>query len=386
MTDSPAFEIPCGFVRLRRQVECRDWPLWQRAFTGQLKDSRYYEIVADTLGSDFDCRVLVVENAAGEPVSLQPCFFVEQDLVATAPTFVRIGVQRIRRWWPSLLRLRMLMIGCPAGEGHLTLDPLHLPALAATLPAIARCYGASLIVWKDAPAKYRDELAALGRKFPRLASMPATILPLGFTSFDDYAARALSHAMRKNLRRKFRALTAAPPLEMTVTSDLTGVIDEAHALYLQVFARSSLQFERLTKEFLLNLGQRLPEHARFFLWRQEGRLIAFSVCLIHEGVLSDEYLGLDYRVAHELSLYFVTFRDVLSWALANGLKAYSSTPLNYDPKLHLGFHLAPLDLYVAAAAQWMAPFFRLALPWIEPTQGEPLLRQFPNAEKLLSPR
>jgi hypothetical protein len=381
MTDSPAFECSDGSVRLLRQTECRALPLWCAAFRGLAKDHRYYEIVEDTLGADFDCRVLVVHDRGGEPVALQPCFFVEQDLVATAPALVRSLVGGLRRQWPRLLRLRMLMVGCAAGEGHPTATA-HLRSLAETLPTIARRHDAALVVWKDVPAAYRAELVPLTAHFFRIASMPATRLAVGFSSFDEYLARTLSHAMRKNLRRKFRASGAESAVEMTVATSIAEVVDDAHALYLQVFERSSLRFEKLTREFLLELERRLPDRVRFFLWRRDGRLVAFSLCLIHDGVIYDEYLGLDYRVALDLHLYFVTFRDVLSWALAQGLRAYHSTPLNYDPKLHLGFELAPLDLYVAPAASWLRPLLRLALPWIEPTRGEPLLRKFPNAEEL----
>ena len=34
-----------------------------------------------------------------------------------------------------------------------------------------------------------------------------------------------------------------------------------------------------------------------------------------------------------------TLRDILTWAIENGLHTYFSTPLNYEPKLHLGFEL-----------------------------------------------
>jgi hypothetical protein len=381
MTDPLSFESSTGRVRLLRQAECREWTLWRTAMKGLAKDHRFHEIVADTLGADFDCRVLVVCNHSGEPVALQPCFFVEQDLVATAPAAIRLVAARLRRIWPRLLRLRMLMIGCAAGEGHPT-ALAHLGALIETLPAIARCHGAKLVVWKDVPARYREQFSEAAGRFLCIPSMPATHLALRFADFDDYLARGLSHAMRKNLRRKFRALSAALPIEMSVSRNIAAVVDEAHALYLQVFSRSALRFERLTKEFLIDLEKRMPDRVRFFLWHQGGRLIAFSLCLVHDGEIYDEYLGLDYRVALDLHLYFVTFRDVQSWALAQGLRTYHSTPLNYDPKLHLGFHLSPLDLYVAPAAAWLYPLLKLVLPWIQPTRAAPELRQFPNAEDL----
>ncbi len=60
----------------------------------------------------------------------------------------------------------------------------------------------------------------------------------------------------------------------------------------------------------------MPERVRFFIWRQNGKAIAFSVALVHDGTIYDDYLGLDYSVALDLHLYFHTFRDILSWSLA----------------------------------------------------------------------
>ena len=56
----------------------------------------------------------------------------------------------------------------------------------------------------------------------------------------------------------------------------------------------------------------MPDRVRFFVWRQEGKAIAFSLCLVHDGTIYDEYLGLDYRVAFDLHLYFYTLRDILT--------------------------------------------------------------------------
>ena len=121
---------------------------------------------------------------------------------------------------------------------------------------------------------------------------------------------------------------------------------------------------------------------RYFLWRQEGRLVAFSLCLVHDGVIYDEYLGLDYRIALDLHLYFVTFRDVLTWALSQGLKSYCSTPLSYDPKFHLGFDLAPLDLYFALPWPWMNVLAQPFMRYMSPTRAEPVLASFANASEM----
>ena len=53
----------------------------------------------------------------------------------------------------------------------------------------------------------------------------------------------------------------------------------------------------------------MPDRARFFIWRQDGKMIAFALCLVHGDTIYDECLGLDYSVALDLHLYFYTMRD-----------------------------------------------------------------------------
>jgi predicted N-acyltransferase len=143
-----------------------------------------------------------------------------------------------------------------------------------------------------------------------------------------------------------------------------------------------MKFENLTKNYFLDLAQLMPDRVRFFIWRQEGKIIAFSCCLVHDGKIYDECLGLDYGVALDLHLYFYTLRDVLTWAMKQGLNEYVSGPLNYDPKLHLGCELMPLDLYVMHTARFLNPIFQPAVKYLEPTRHDPVLRKFPNAHEL----
>jgi predicted N-acyltransferase len=165
-------------------------------------------------------------------------------------------------------------------------------------------------------------------------------------------------------------------------TDITPHIDEIYPLYLAVHERSALKFETLTKDYFSRLGREMPERVRFFIWRQEGKIIAFSLAFVHNDTIYDECLGLDYSVALDLSLYFYTLRDVISWAIEQKLKFYCSTPLNYDPKLHLGCELVPLDLYVRHTMSILNPVFQRAVKFLGPTRHDPVLQQFPNASDL----
>lgn len=362
---------------------------WHAGWSHLAKDARYHEIVAGTLGTQFECRYLVLTDDAGETRAVQPFFLVDQDVVTASSPALRGLAAAARAVAPRFGRLRTLMVGCAAGEGHLGVEDegehrAVVCAMRDALPGIARSHGARLIVWKDFPASYRDACRPLLHDgYLRLPSMPATRVALRWANYEAYLADHLSRATRKNLRRKYRsAARQAPRLTLEVRTEPGAAVAEIHRLYAQVLDRSRLRFEELTPAFFQALGEAMPDRVRFFLWRDEGRLVACNVCLLHGDTLYDEYVGLEYEVALPWHLYFVTLRDVFSWAIAEGVKWYCSTPLNYDPKLHLGFELAPLDLYVRPTSPGLRGLARRILPLLGPTRGEPLLARFPNAAEL----
>lgn len=359
---------------------------WAEAFAGEAKDGRYHALVPGTVKGDFDCRVLEVRDAAGALRVLQPVFLTHQDLLVGVPEVFRRAAARIRRNFPRFLVQRMLMVGCAAGEGHAGLLGDQAEAarlLFAAADELGRAEKCALVTFKDFPKSERAELDAPARAagYRRIPSFPGTVIAdLGqYRDFEDYLDRNLSKATRKDLRRKFRAADAASPaLELEVATNVDAVADEICALYRQVFAKSEFRFEELTPEYFRALGREMPETARHFLWRCGGRLVAASSTLVHAGRLYDNYLGLDYEHAHDRHLYFVTLRDVFNWAVRNGVQAYYSTPLNYDPKLRLRFRLEPLDLYVKSLNRAWNPIFRRILPWLEPTRYDRTLRRFEN--------
>ncbi len=385
MSSGEPIPIPGGFARVVSLADLRGTPAWTAAFQAKAKDHRFYEIVEETLDG-FEHYYLVLEDHTGKVRGVQPVFFVQQNLVEGVPA-LRAVVEAVRRHFPRFLTMRLLMVGCAAGEGHLGLcqpgdEEWVVRGLCAALAIHGRRARASLVVLKDFSAGYRETLERFtDNGYTRIPSMPMTRLALRFWSFDEYFTR-LSKATRKDLRRKFRRVEKAAPIALEVVSDVAPWVDELYPLYLQVQERSPMKFEILTKEYFCALGQQMPERTRFFLWRQEGRIIAFSLCLVHNDTIYDDYLGLDYRVALDLHLYFYTFRDIINWAIAQNLTSYRSSPLNYEPKLHLDCELAPLDLYVMHTSPWLNVVFPPVLKLLEPTRHDKVVQRFPNAAEL----
>jgi hypothetical protein len=361
---------------------------WSHAFATQRKDHRYYELLEDTIHPEFNYGYFAIMDSTGNICAVQPFFILEQDLlVGVSPRWGPL-VDRLRSVFPRFMRLRTLMVGCVAGEGHLdAADEKTCLSLARTLAAgiteHARNLKAPLIVLKEFPARYRTSLSEfLVRGFTRLPSLPMTRVSIDFSSFDDYMRRALNSATRTKLRRKFRAAGKAPRIEMSVIRDATPIISDIYPLYVGVYNRSRLHFEKLTQEYFCNLGRLMPDKVRFFVWRQNGKIVGFAECMIHEAAFYAEYIGLDYEVALDLHLYHWMYRDMVSWAITNGYKEFRSSGLNYDPKLHFRHLLDPIDLYVLHTSRIVNRALKLLLPLLDPTKSDATLRKFANYKQL----
>jgi hypothetical protein len=380
-------EAISGRVLILSRADLSRCPRWASSFQTQRKDYRYYEIVEDTICPELSYRYFAIEDEKGEVLAVQPFFIVDQDLLLGASPRIGPVLSAIRRVWPRFMFLRTLMVGCAAGEGH----PDDAGAasykcaqlLAGALPRLARQQKAPLIVLKEFPSRYRGVLSCfLSRGFTRVPSMPMTRLDLNYLSFEDYMAKALKSSGRAKLRKKFRAAGQAAPIEMTAVGNVSDVIDSVYPLYLQVYHKAKLKFEKLTKEYFLEIGARMPDKARFFIWRQNGKIVAFAFCMAEGDSLFGEYIGLDYPLAMDLHLYHYAMRDILRWAIANGFKSFVSSGLNYTPKLQMRHVLAPLDLYVRHTSPIINFILKRAIPFLEPTRQDKTLNMFPNYNEL----
>jgi hypothetical protein len=384
---SPRLQTADGHVWIATRNDLARLPAWQQAFVNQRKDRRYYEIVEDTIIQGFDYRYFVIEDKAGKVRAVQPFFVLQQDVLqGSGPKVLKI-VNAVRKKLPRFLTLRTLMVGCAAGEGHLdhasdeeaqwVASQLH-----EALGRYAKQARVSMVVLKEFPAAYRESMRTFSSNgYTRVPSLPSVKIHLPFEDFEQYMSQALSKATRKDLRRKFRD-TQDAGISMQVLTDVSDIIDELYPLYLQVFEKSALHFEKLTQEFFCRLGRELPDKTRFFVWRKDGRAIAFSTCLLIGDELHDEYVGLDYSVALDLHLYFYTLRDILQWAMKSGYKWYCSSAQGYEPKLRLKAQLVPLDLYVSHTWPVANLIMRKILPLIEPTRNNKTIAEFPNASEI----
>jgi hypothetical protein len=361
---------------------------WTSTFIDERKDYRYYEILEDTLRDQFEHGYFAIVDSRGRTRAIQPFFLVDQDILEGLGAERVYFISLVRRFYPRFLKLRALMVGCSAGEAHLaTTETLPADIVAETLSngiiEQARSFNAQLIVLKEFPSRYRNILHRfVQRGFARAPSMPMTMLDIRYESFDAYMEKALKSSARRKLRKKLGATAGITDIRLSVTDDAANFVDEIYPLYVQVFDRSRMQFEKLTKEFFRQLGQHMSDKVRFFAWRRGNNLVAFCLCMVQGDSLYAEYVGFDYTVALDLHLYHYVVRDMISWGISKGYKWFRSSGLNYDPKLHMRHRLDPLDLYVRHTSALPNAIFRLALPWMVPVRYDATLKLFPNYKEL----
>jgi hypothetical protein len=281
-TESGSIAASGGSVEVVSRLETMQCRHWSNAFGCEAKDRRYYELVEDTIHEEFDYRYFIVRDWKGEICAIQPFFILDLDLLVGAKPRIGWLTGLIRRLWPRFMRARTLMMGCAAGEGHLDgqdefAQRSSARLLASAIVKKARDLKARLIVLKEFSAKYRATLECfVDRDFTRIPSLPNVMLNIDYSSFEEYMMRALSGGARRKLRLKLKAADQGPPIELSVVDDIAPIIDEVYPLYLQVYNRSNLHFEKLTKEYFCGLGHRMGDKNRFFIWRQNGRIVAFG--------------------------------------------------------------------------------------------------------------
>ena len=117
-----SIETSFGSATVTDAVPSEDYEVWVAGFEEYPVDHRYYEIVHESLRDQFAHYYLVLKDAGGVTRAIQPFLIVSQDLATGTPVGIRNFLAGIRRRLPGFLKLRMLMVGCSAGEGDIVME------------------------------------------------------------------------------------------------------------------------------------------------------------------------------------------------------------------------------------------------------------------------
>ena len=371
-------------VKISRSISDIPRADWDSVYPPGPENYGFLKTCDETLTRQFKFYYIsIYDNGRIECVA--PCFAVDYRLDTTLEEPFQKAVSFIRRLGLTrFLTMRAVICGSPASEGHIGIRSADLagtivPVIVREMDAIAQKERAAVIAFKDFVEGYKEVLKPLaGMKFHTTNLLPYVELDLNFKSFDEYL-NSLSKKTRADLRRKFKHSKENADIKMEVRAELGDLLDEAYDLYRDNLERAYMRFEEMPKEFFTAISKNMPQETKYFIWRVNGKLVAFSLCLHAGSTLEGHYLGFDYSVAHLYHLYFIAFRDRITWCMKNGIRKYHTGALNYDPKKRLDFKFIPEYLYVKHRRKIPNLFFSFLISALQPEKHDPVLKSFKSS-------
>lgn len=341
--------IHCKILNSIKDISPADW---RRLAGDEPEGYHFFETLELSHLEDFAFYYAVIYEK-DTPTLLAPLFVADFNLdIAVDEGMLKNIISGVRKLFPRFLIVKTLFCGSPFGEngfisqGTKTENSEALIKLVDTLEKFCAKKNIPLILFKDFLEKDKPLLSPLlTKKFFEVESFPNVRLELPFKSMEEYL-KSLGHNTRKDIRRKIKKALAQGPVEVKIVNDVKSLIDDVYALYLNNYQSSNVRFEKLTKEFFLNISRALPNETKYFLYFIDGHLAAFNLCLASDNTLIDKFIGFDYKIARQYNLYFYTWYTNIEWCLKNNIKYYQVGQTDYQPKVQLGGKLIKMFAYL----------------------------------------
>ncbi|MBF0511470.1 MAG: GNAT family N-acetyltransferase [Candidatus Omnitrophica bacterium] len=319
-----------------------------------------------------------------ELVGAAPCFVVDYSLDTSISGLLRQLTNKITKIFPKLFSIKTLICGIPMGQGQVGLNLSYsgvLEAIETRLESLARKIKAPLMAFKDFDASYDKTFEPLLKKdYLKINSLPMTRLKINFSNFEEYL-KYLGGDTRYDFRKKLKKAASVQIDSSIITHLDEQTLSEVYELYLQAVQMHDMNFEILPKDFFRLISVNMPQETKFFLWRMNGKLVAFNFFLVSDGVLLDYYLGFNYTLAFQYHLYFVRFKKTLDWGISQGLQVYEMGTTGYEPKRRLKFDLVPVYLYVKIRYKILRPFFKILCSMLKFENFDPELKKWKKSLK-----
>ena len=365
-------------TRVLRRIEEVSRDEWNSVFPDVLESYDFFKSLDESNFEQFSFYyILVYERRA--LVGATACFLLSYSLDTSISGPLRRISNYITKLRPNIFSVKTLACGMPMGQGRIGVTgnaDKVMRAILRKMEQIAKKEKASIIAFKDFDHSYTEMLDPLQKEgFAKFDSLPTTEMNIWFKDFEEYM-KTLSAASRYDLRRKFKRVDHHVKIDLEIHDSLSDeALQDVYSLYMQVVDKHEMGFEVLPMDFFRVLPKNMSGRIKFFLWKIEGSLAAFLLCLVSEDFLIDYYVGLDYSVAHKYHLYFLKFRDIMNWCIKNKIKRYEMGITGYEPKRRLGFDFIPLYLYAKLRNRMLRPVFKFFCQFLKFENFDPDLKK-----------
>jgi predicted N-acyltransferase len=279
-----------------------------------------------------------------------PFFITNFNLLTTLDIPVKKKIESVLgySYWGRLLHLKTCFIGTTVTEYTPLISTLEVDHLVQKLKNYVNHQ--SLTIIKDLPINSpllsrQDNIysqsfieAAERAGFLAIEGQALAYVPIDFDDREDYLSK-FSKSRRKNLKRKLKSLD---DLDIQILS--TGAPEfqdkafraDLYILFLNVYHQSEIHFDLLTAEFFDEILQDEQNTGKVFLYWKDETLVGYNICFEYQGNLVDKYIGLNYPLAIEYNLYFISWFINLEYAKRHHLKFYIAGWTDPEVKAQLG--------------------------------------------------
>jgi predicted N-acyltransferase len=355
-------------------------PDWNNLFGSDIIESYGYHKTLEESGLDEFSIHYLVGKRGQETIAIVPFFTMDFSLT----TIIRGRIQKIilgiRKLLKRFLKMRILFVGAPMTE-HLYIgisekedSNLIFKNILEKLSQFSRKYGIKTMTFYNLTnehAKLRTYLEKNG--FHCMEDLPNSQIQMKFANIEEYI-NTMGSSTRKDIRRKLKKSCSMVKLETQVVDNIENEIEEIYKLYMNNFNDSDIRFEVLTPQFFINISRNMDGCVKYFLTRDNGKLVAFNLCFVKNDCFIDKVIGLDYSCAYDYSLYYTTLFYNIDWCIKNGVRYYQPGQGDYDAKIRLGAKLIPLYLYVKTANPLLSLFAKPVTRLIAPKNFDPALK------------
>jgi hypothetical protein len=159
------------------------------------------------------------------------------------------------------------------------------------------------IFLKDIPKNYTEGIL-LDDTYKQMEDDVSMVMyiPPDWTSLLDYE-KVLKH---KYLQRYKKIIKQHDGIQIRELSEIEikHYALEIEQLYLQVTNNQLVSMGKINQAFFINLKNQYKENYKIFGWFYEGKMVAFSSAILHNGVYDMNYIGFDYVMNQSHAVYF----------------------------------------------------------------------------------
>lgn len=174
----------------------------------------------------------------------------------------------------------------------------------------------------------------------------ALYVPSHWNSLKDYE-EALKHKYLQRYRKIRKQLDGVAIRELSQDEVFTYKQD-IESLYLQVTNRQLVSMGKINDAFFVHMKEQFGDRYKVFGWFYEGRMVAFSSAILHDGIYDMNYIGFDYALNQSHSMYF----NILFHCLEQSI-------LSRSRKLVLGRTALEAKAIIGCEPEYQYSFYKL---------------------------